>query len=119
MLEPWMHALTLAAALASSALGFAWLALSMEVHWAQVRGPVPASPRAVQALRVLGVGAIVLSLVLSAIADHATMAALVWVMSLALGAVVVAMVLAWRPRVLSVFTLGLAADAAASPAPTR
>jgi hypothetical protein len=77
---------------------------------------VPASPGAVRALRVLGAGAIVLSLVLSAIADHATMAALVWVMSLALGGVSVGMVLAWKPRLLAVLTLALpgAAGAAAT-----
>lgn len=106
MHDGWFNALNLAAAIACSGLGFAWLALSMEVHWEQVRGPGPASPSTVRLLRVLGAAGLALSLVLCAVADHPTMAALVWIMSLALGAFCVAMTLTWRPQVLSVLAFG-------------
>ncbi|MGY4830530.1 DUF3325 family protein [Sphaerotilaceae bacterium SBD11-9] len=92
------HALLLAAALGCSLVGFAWLALGMEVHWAQVRGAQAASAGTVRALRLLGAAALAASLVLCLTADHPTIAALVWVMSLAAGALSVTMALAWRPR---------------------
>jgi hypothetical protein len=98
MPEATMQALLLAAALACSALGLAWLALAMEVHWAQVREALPAPARVQRALRVLGAAALAVSLVLCLRADHPSMAALVWVMSLAAGALLVALALAWRPR---------------------
>jgi len=98
MADAWMLPLLLAAALLCSVLGFAWLALAMEVHWTQVRGAPPASPGVVRALRVLGALALAASLILCLRADHAGMAALVWVMGLAAGALVVAFTLAWRPR---------------------
>ena len=98
MSEPSTQAALLAAALACSTLGFAWLALAMEVHWAQVRGTQPASTGAVRTLRLLGAIALAASLALCLLADHPTIAALVWVMALAAGALGVAMALAWRPR---------------------
>lgn len=98
MLEPAMKALLLAAALASATLGLAWLALAMEPHWQQVKGDATPGHGTVRALRVLGALAIVASLLLCLRADHVTMAALVWVLALAAGALVVALTLAWRPR---------------------
>lgn len=79
-------------------LGFAWLALTLEPHWRQVRsdGPLPAS--AVPMLRILGSIALAASLVLCAKADHPSMVALVWPMALAVAALVVAFTFAWRPR---------------------
>ena len=87
----------LLAALANLA-GLGWLALSIEVHWAQVRGPVPPTRRTVRCLRTLGVGGLVASLLLCLRADHASMATLVWCMTLAGAALAIAFVLAWRTR---------------------
>jgi hypothetical protein len=89
------------AAVATNALGLAWLALAMDAHWQQVRGPQRPPSNTVRVLRVLGTLAIVLSLILCFVADHASMAPLVWVMALAGGALLVALILAWRPRLLS------------------
>ncbi|MFT4241644.1 MAG: DUF3325 domain-containing protein [Acidovorax sp.] len=90
------EAALLAAALLACTLGMAWLALAMQAHWAQVRPDAP--QRGVLRLRVLGILALIASLVLCVAADHASMAVLVWVMALAAAALVVAMVLAWRPH---------------------
>ncbi|HEX4987069.1 MAG TPA: DUF3325 family protein [Burkholderiales bacterium] len=89
------------AALACSAVGLAWLALAMDVHWQQVRGPQSPARSAVTLLRVLGALALAASLVLCLVADHLSMAPLVWVMSLAGGALLVAFALAWKPRLLA------------------
>lgn len=98
--------LLLSAALLCSVGGVAWLALAMEEHWQQVRGhAVQHRPRTVTSLRALGVIALLASLLLCLRADHATMAVLVWVMSLAAGSLVVALTLAWRPRWLAFLAL--------------
>jgi hypothetical protein len=79
----------------------AWLALAMKVHWQQVReGSVPSARTAI-ALRCLGALALALSLSLCLDVDHGSMAALVWVMSLAASALIVAFTLSWRPRALA------------------
>jgi hypothetical protein len=96
MHEAWLQALALLASLC----GMGWLALAMEVHWAQVRGGGPAARTALR-LRALGVCAIAASLGLCLAADHASIAVLVWVMSLAAATLLVAFVLAARPRWLS------------------
>lgn len=109
--------LLLAAALAASGIGFGWLALAMDTHWAQVFGPGcgPAdagpAPRAATArrLRALGALALLASLGLCLRADHATMAVLVWVMALAAGAFGTTMLLSWRPRWLGWLVPGAAA----------
>jgi hypothetical protein len=88
----------LAAALAASVLGMAWLALAMESHWEQVRGTAPLPARTVRALRLLGTVGLGASLALCLAVDHASMAALVWVMGLAASALAVAFTLTWRPR---------------------
>ncbi len=90
-------ALLLALALASSILGMGWLALSLEPHWEQVRGPGAAAPprRTVVALRWLGAAALSASLGLCLAVDHASMASLVWIMTLAGAALAVAFALAW------------------------
>jgi len=91
-------AVMLAAALAASVLGMAWLALAMETHWEQVRGTAPLPARTVRALRLLGTVGLGASLALCLAVDHASMAALVWVMGLAASALAVAFTLTWRPR---------------------
>lgn len=106
-----MHkALLLSLALLCSAAGIAWLALAMEVHWQQARG-TDAGParRTAIGLRVLGGLALALSFAICLLADHVTMAVLVWVMSLAASAVGVAQALAWRPRWLAWLTTPWAA----------
>jgi hypothetical protein len=98
MSEALLLALLLALALAASALGMAWLALAMDVHWAQLRGAQPLRAGTQRALRGAGALALVASFGFCLRADHATMAVLVWVMSLAAGALAVAFALAWRPH---------------------
>lgn len=77
----------------------AWLALAMESHWKQVMGMGSVPPRSmVRRLRSLGGFNLAASLALCLCADHASMAALVWVMVLSAAAWVVVLVLAWRPH---------------------
>lgn len=97
MLDGYAAALPLLAAVVANMAGMAWLALAMEVHWEQVRGT--AQPRqAVRRLRWLGVFGLACGLALCLQVDHASMAALVWVMTLAAAALAVALTLSWRPR---------------------
>lgn len=90
----------LAAALIINLAGVVWLALAMEAHWRQVRGPQTLTRRAALVLRTLGTASLSVSLGLCFTADHATMAPLVWIMALAAAALIVALALAWRPRAL-------------------
>lgn len=100
-------ALVLAAALALCVAGLAWIALAMDTHWQQVRGPRPAGRGAVLVLRLLGAAALAASLALCLQVDHGTMAALVWIMSLAAAALTVAFTLSARPGWLKPLLLGL------------
>lgn len=93
-----MKALWLTLALLACTAGFAWLALAMPAHWQQVCGTRAQSSRAVTILRVLGACGLAASLVLCLRADHASMAALVWVLLLTAASMAVAFTLAWRPR---------------------
>lgn len=91
-------ALVLLVASALSITGMGWLALAMEVHWGQVmhqHSEAASGPR--RTLRWAGAGALLLSGGLCLAADRPSMAVLVWTMLLALGAIVVAMTLSWRP----------------------
>jgi len=91
-------ALLLWAALAANVAGLGWLALAMDVHWQQVRGSTtPPSSGTMKLLRVLGAASLVSSLLLCLCVDHASMAALVWVMTLACAALAIAFTLSWRP----------------------
>lgn len=92
------HAVLLALALWANLAGLGWLALAMDVHWTQVRGEAPQSPALVRRLRVLGTSGIIAALLLCLSADHASMAALVWIMALAASALSVGMLLTWRPH---------------------
>lgn len=91
----------LAAALLASVVGMGWLALSMQAHAQQVLGGVP-SLRAARVLRWMGASALVVALGLCLAVDHASMAALVWVMALTGASLLVAFTLAWRPHWLRV-----------------
>lgn len=95
-------ALLLTAAFAANVIGLGWLALSMDVHWEQVRGTEPLARSTVRLLRWLGTGALVTALTLCLVVDHATMASLVWFMELAGAALAIAFTLSWRPRALGV-----------------
>jgi hypothetical protein len=100
-------ALLLCSAFLASLAGMGWLALAKLPHWQQVTAS--SQPlRARQALRVLGAAAIGLSLTLCLAADHISMSFLVWVMSLAAAALIVAFTLAWRPGWLRALTPGFA-----------
>jgi len=95
-------ALLLAAALAANVIGLGWLALSMDVHWEQVRGAEPLRRATVRTLRWLGAAGLAAALALCLAVDHASMASLVWFMALAGAALAVAFTLSWRPRALGV-----------------
>lgn len=92
------EALRLSLALLSSTCGMAWFALAMSSHWQQVRGEARLSRTGSVALRIAGAFALGLSLWLCLGVDHVSMASLVWVMSLAVAALIVAFTLSWRPR---------------------
>lgn len=95
----------LIAALLSASVGMGWLALAMDVHWKQVCGSRVLSHRRVIVLRTLAVAALLSSLIFCLLADTATMAALVWMMALAIASVFVAYLLSWRPRALAPLVL--------------
>jgi urea transporter len=82
-------------ALLVSLAGMGWLALSMPVHAQQVWGRMLAA-RTARGVRALGASGLAVSLALCLGADHASMAALVWIMSLAAAALTIAFTLAWR-----------------------
>lgn len=90
--------LLLGIALAVTITGLCWMALSLDAHWRQVRGPQRLRPASVKLLRALGAAALALSLGICLRVDHPSMASLVWVMALAASALIVAFTLSWRPR---------------------
>jgi hypothetical protein len=91
----------LAASFLCAVCGMAWLALAMETHWSQVRSHATYGAAAARRLRSFGTFALALSLVACLVADHASIAALVWVMTLSVSVFGVAMTLAYKPRLLS------------------
>ena len=100
-------ALLLSGAVLACVCGFTWLALAMKAHWQQVRGLQTPTKQIVLCLRLLGGTALMLSLSLCLIADHISMAVLVWIMSLAVSAMIVAFTLTWRPHWLSLLIVWL------------
>lgn len=96
-----LKALWLLLAYLSSVAGLGWLALAMEPHWQQVRGSQPPAAWAMHTLRGLGGLGLLLSLAACLRADHVTMAALVWVMTLAAAALTVSFALSWRAPLLA------------------
>ena len=79
-----------------SFFGLALQALAMERHWRQLRAS-PLTKTTARLLRIAGSALLATSLALCLAVDHASMASLVWVMTLAVSAFVLAMLLAWRP----------------------
>lgn len=106
-----LKAVWLSLAYAFSVAGLGWLALAIEAHWQQVRGGVVPGRAAVQLLRLLGAAGLMLSLWACLRADHATMAALVWVLTLTAAALTVTFTLSWRPRLLLPLAFWLPATA--------
>jgi hypothetical protein len=92
------ESLLLVAALLCNVLGLAWLAMTLGAHWHQVRGSQSLSIATKLRLRVLGGVALFASLQLCLLADHPSMAALVWIMALAASAMLVAFTFTWRPQ---------------------
>lgn len=97
MSESMQAAGLLSAALLASVAGMGWLAVSMPAHAQQVWGAVP-SVRAMRMLRWMGAGALLVALILCLRVDHASMASLVWVMSLTAASLAIAFSLTWHPR---------------------
>ena len=93
-----MKAVLLLLAYAASVIGWAWIAFAMDDHWRQARADAPPSRPTILALRAVGSAALAAALLLCLRADHASMAALVWLMTLTAAALSVALLLASRPR---------------------
>lgn len=94
------ESLLLVAAYLCGQLGMACLALTLRVHFAQTLGGQSPTPRGVQVLRLLGAVGLMGALLLCFVANHASMAPLVWVMMLGVWVVAVAFTLTYRPRAL-------------------
>ncbi|WP_077033957.1 DUF3325 family protein [Pelomonas sp. KK5] len=95
------ESLLMLAALLCCLAGAVWLAASLEAHWQQLRASAAPGRRQARALRALGAAAWIVALLLCCRADHASMAVLVWVMSVSAASCAVAFVFAWKPRVLA------------------
>jgi len=95
-----LDALLLLAALLVCVAGMGWFALSMDVHWAQVRGNTPCPPALIQTLRLAGAAALILSLALCLYVDSPSIAVLVWFMAMAGATLAIAFTLTWRASVL-------------------
>ncbi|MEM6898552.1 MAG: DUF3325 domain-containing protein [Pseudomonadota bacterium] len=93
----WFAALLLGSAALAAVLGCSWLSLSQPRHWRTVIGVGKAHPLT----RPLGWGLIGLSWIFCMARDGASFAALLWPLLIAGAALIVAMTLAYRPRVLS------------------
>ena len=96
MSEAWLLVL----AVGTGVAGTGWLALAKLPHWRQVTGEEWQSTGTRRVLRFAGSVALAVSLGLCLAADHVSMSFLVWVMTLAAGALGVAFMLAYRPRTL-------------------
>jgi hypothetical protein len=93
--------LLLSAAYLCCVVGWGWVALAMESHWQQLRGAQALPAPAARTLRALGAAGVLAALGLCLRADRPSMAALVWVMTLAAAALTVTLTLSWRPRALA------------------
>lgn len=101
-----VKSLLLLLAFACCVSGMACLALAMDVHWRQLRSEA-VEPQTVRILRIIGSAGIFGALLPCLYADHASMAALVWIMMTAAAALSVAFILSWRPRLLNVLLFWL------------
>lgn len=96
MSDSWL----LVVAFVAGVLGMAWFALAKLPHWRQVTGEEWQNVTTRRVLRFTGGVALAVSLGFCLAADHVSMSFLVWIMTLAAGALGVAFMLAWRPRTL-------------------
>jgi hypothetical protein len=81
-------------ALLISLVGLALIAATIPRHWRQLRDDTPLSPRLALVLRLGGSLALFVSLLLCLASGHPTMTVLVWIMLLAVGAVLIALLFA-------------------------
>jgi len=81
--------------------GMAWLALSLDQHWRQLRSDQPLSRAVARRLRASGALSLLASAICCFEAEHASIAVLVWIMSATASALLVTFVLAFKPRWLS------------------
>lgn len=88
-------------------LGMSWLALSLDIHWRQVSAEknIRRMETPGPSLRLAGAVSLAASLTFCLIADHASMAVLVWIMLIAASAAAVSMTLTWQPLCLRLLTL--------------
>lgn len=98
------EALWLIAAVISTLVGMGWLALAYDTHWQQVFPKHTVQPL-VQRLRVAGWTLLLVSAGCCLMADHPSMAVLVWIMLLAVAAMTIAMVLSRQPVLLRVISV--------------
>lgn len=98
------EAMWLSAAVVTVIVGMGWLALAYQSHWQQVFPTNQHQPNSV-ALKWAGWSFLLMSGVCCFIADHPTMAALVWVMLLAVSAMLVAIILSHQPALLRMICL--------------
>lgn len=92
--------LFLMGAMFASLAGVAWLALAMDTHWREVSSRTSPDAGTQRTLRVLGGAGLAVSAALCLLADHPSMAILVWVMLLSGAVVAIAFTLAWKPILL-------------------
>jgi hypothetical protein len=81
--------------------GAGWWALSVGSHWRQARGSDSLRSSSRRLLRAIGTGALLTSLIVCFAINHASMAPLVWCMQVAAATFLIAMLLAWQPRLLA------------------
>ncbi len=90
--------LSLVAAFLVSIAGMGWFALSLDVHWRQVHGDARRKLATTPRLRAIGTAGLIISLALCLVVNHASMASLLWVMTLTAAALIIAIVLTWRAQ---------------------
>ena len=83
-------------------VSFGWLALAMNKHWRQVFNTDGPSERIKTVLRLLACLGLLVSFYICLLANHASIAALVWIMLLTGASIVIGMLLTWKPSVLKV-----------------
>jgi hypothetical protein len=93
-----MASTLLSIAFAICVASFVWFALAMEVHWHQVFGDRPRGWATPRRLRVGATAMLATALAACSLADHATMVPLVWIMLIAVGSALTAMLLAMKPH---------------------
>ncbi|MEM0912437.1 MAG: DUF3325 domain-containing protein, partial [Pseudomonadota bacterium] len=81
-------------------VSFGWLALAMNSHWKQVFAQTGPTKPTQTRLRIMACAGLLTSLWLCLLANHASIAALVWIMLLTGAAFLIGMLLSWKPKVL-------------------